>query len=108
MQTLISLKPISVSSISPQKQKRIRAHGFSDFLNHHEQSFSSPSRRYLLSIENNKMPIPVSDESRPWLLNKNMQGFIKVAEAEPHPQVEALLQELDITKLTTKKVRDAL
>ena len=54
------------------------------------------------------MPIPVSDELRQWLHNKNLQGFIKVAKAEPHPQAEALLQELDVTKITTKKVRKAL
>ena len=61
-----------------------------------------------LSTEDHKMPIPVSDELRQWLHSRNLQGFIKVAEAEPHPQAEALLQELDITKITTKKVRNAL
>ena len=54
------------------------------------------------------MPIPVSDELCQWLHNRNLQGFIKVAEADPHPQAEELLQDLDITKITTKKVRNAL
>ena len=108
MQRLISLKPISVSFVSPQKQKRIRAHRFSDFLHHHEQSFSSPSSGDVLSAEDDEMLITVSDELRQWLHNKNLQGFIKVAEVEPHPQAKTLMQEIDVTKITTKKVRNAL
>ena len=54
------------------------------------------------------MLISVSDELRQWLHNKNQQGFIKVADAEPHPQAEALMQGIDVRKITTKKVRTTL
>ena len=54
------------------------------------------------------MPIPVSDELRQWLHNRKIQGFIKVAEADPHPQAEALVEELDNTKITPKKIRKTL
>ena len=54
------------------------------------------------------MPIPVSDELRSWLERNNLQGFLKVAKAEPHPRVEAVMEEIDVSKITNKKVREAL
>ena len=33
---------------------------------------------------------------------------MKVAEAESHPRAEALMEEIDVSKLTNKKVRTAL
>ena len=122
MNKLISLKHISVSSVSPKQQKRVQIAKrpepayptspklcFSDF--HHyrscagfQQSSTSDSEQENTEI----MPIPVSEELRLWLHERNLQGFIKVAEAEPHPQAEELVQQLDITKVTTKKIRNAL
>ena len=40
--------------------------------------------------------------------SQELQGFIKVVEADPHPQAESLLQEFDITKIMPKKIRKAL
>ena len=54
------------------------------------------------------MPIIVSDELRDWLVRNNLQGFLKVAEAESHPRAEALMEEIDVSKITNKKVRAAL
>ena len=54
------------------------------------------------------MPIQVSDALRNWLECKNLQGFLKVAEVEPHPRAEALMEEIDVSKITYKKVREVL
>ena len=37
-----------------------------------------------------------------------MKGFLKVAEAEPHPHAEVLKEEIDVSKITDKKVKEAL
>ena len=108
MQRVISLKPISVISISPQKQKRIRAHKFSDFPLHSPQCFPQPSHNDDLSIDNDNMPIFVSDELRSWLICNNLEGFLKVVDVEPHPHAEALMEEIEVSKITNKKVRTAL
>ena len=36
--------------------------------------------------EKKYMPIPVSDRLRQWLQTKGLQGYLKVADVEPHPQ----------------------
>ena len=54
------------------------------------------------------MPISVSDNFQQWLVNKNLQGFIKVEEAEPHPCAAEILQQINVSKITNKKVRSAL
>ena len=54
------------------------------------------------------MPIPISENLRQWLVSKNLQGYINVAEAEPHPNVAELLQQIDISKVTNKQVRRTL
>ena len=54
------------------------------------------------------MPIPISDNLRTWLESKNLQGYISIAEAEPHPNVAELLQQIDISKITNKQVRRTL
>ena len=126
MHKLISLKHISVSSVSPKKQKRVQITNYSEsscpnspnlyfpvFHRHSRKNnlcsdFQLPSTSDSIVAEIDIMPIPVSDELREWLHSRNLQGFIRVAEADPHPQAEELVQELDITKITTKKVRNAL
>ena len=126
MHKLISLKHISVSSVSPQKQKRVQITSYSEsscpnspnlcfpvFHRHSRKNsicsdFQRPSTSDSIVADIDIMPIPVSDELREWLHSRNLQGFIRVAEADPHPQAEELVQELDITKITTKKVRNAL
>ena len=80
MQRIISLKPISVMSVSPQKQKRIRAHRFSDLLRHSPQRFPPPPQSDDLSIDNDNMLITISDDLRHWLVHNNLQGFLKVVE----------------------------
>ena len=91
MKHVISLKPISAMSVSPQRQKRIRAEKFSA-LSHHSLKLSlSPPQNYDSWIDEDNMQIPISDNLRGWLVTKNLEGFIKVAEAEPHPRAEDLL-----------------
>ena len=124
MHKLISLKHIFVSSVSPKKQKRVQITNYSEsscpnspklcfpVFHRHKNSIYSGVQRSSASdsgvADADIMPIPVSDELREWLHSRNLQGFIKVAEADPHPQAEEVVQELDITKITTKKVRNAL
>jgi hypothetical protein len=83
MHNLISLKHISMSSVSPQKQKRVQVNNFSEYSvsscpsyqnlrfstspchSHQKNQVSdsfSPSTDDLLSTKTNMMPIPVSDE----------------------------------------------
>ena len=50
----------------------------------------------------------VSNDLCSWLECNNLQGFLKVADVEPHPRVEALIEEIDVAKITDKKVRTAL
>ena len=80
----------------------------SNILHHRQQSFPSQSPGDVLSTDDDEMPIPVFYDLHQWLIHKNMQGFIKVAKAEPHPQAEALMEEIDVSKITNKKVRQAL
>ena len=124
MHKLISLKHISVSSVSPKQQKRVQITKYSEpscpsspklcFSVFHRYRSSNCADLQPSSTSDSEqantevMPIPVSDELRLWLHERNLQGFIKVAEAEPHPQAEELVQQLDITKVTTKKIRNAL
>ena len=54
------------------------------------------------------MMIYVSDNLRQWLVNKNLQGFMKVAEVEPHPCAAEILQQIDVSEITNKKVRCVL
>ena len=91
MQRVISLKPISSSSISPQSQKRIRVERFAILLNPNLQT-SPPASPRFASIEEDIMPIPISDNLRQWLETKNLQGYIRIAEAAPHPNVAKLAQ----------------
>ena len=124
MHKLISLKHISVSSVSPKQQKRVQISKHSEpscpsspklcFSVFHRYRSSNCADLQPSSTSDSEqantevMPIPVSEELRLWLHERNLQGFIKVAEAEPHPQAEELVQQLDITKVTTKKIRNAL
>ena len=54
------------------------------------------------------MSIPISDNLRQWLETKNLQGYIRIAEATPHPNVLELVQQIDIAKITNKHVRTIL
>ena len=81
MQRVISIKPISVTTVSPQKLKRIRAEKFSVLPRHSLQRFSSPLQSNDLLIDDDNMPISVSDPetSTPYSLS-NMSGFCFVLE----------------------------
>ena len=108
MQRVISIKPISVTTVSPQKLKRIRVEKFSILPRHSLQRFSPLPQRDDLLIDEENMPILVSDDLRSWLIRNNLKGFLKVAEAELHPHAEALMEEIDVSEITNKKVRAAL
>ena len=107
MQRVISLKPISSSSISPQSQKRIRAERFAILLNPNLQT-SPPASPSFASTEEENMSIPISDSLRQWLETKNLQGYIRIAKASPHPNVAELVQQIDIAKITNKQVHRTL
>ena len=94
MHKLISLKHIFVSSVSPKQQKRVQITKYSEppcpnspklcFPVFHryrssncadlQPSSTSDSERANTEV----MPIPVSEELRLWLHERNLQGFIKV------------------------------
>ena len=103
MQRVISLKPISSSSVSPQSQKRIRAERFAVLPNHNLKTSSLASPCFA-PTKDEIMPIPISDNLRHWLESKNLQGYISIAEAEPHPNSGELLKQIDISKITNKQV----
>ena len=50
------------------------------------------------------MSIHVSDNLGSWLIYNNLQGFLKVAEEEPHPRAKALMEEIDVSNITNKKI----
>ena len=54
------------------------------------------------------MPIPVFDNLRQWLTNKDLQGFLKVADSDPHPRASEIIQQIDVAKVTNKQVRRVL
>ena len=54
------------------------------------------------------MPITISDNLRLWLETKNLQGYIRIAEASPHPNAAKIAQQIDIAKITNKQVRRIL
>ena len=76
----------------------------SDFSRHSLQQHYSPSTQSddLLTDEDN-MPIQVYDAFHSWFKRNNLQGFLKVAEAKPHPRAEAQMKEIDVSKITNKK-----
>ena len=61
MQRVISLEPISVSSFSAERQKRIRAEQFSALPHHSLKSFPPPPQQVNISCDDENMPIHVSD-----------------------------------------------
>ena len=86
MQRVISLKPIPSSFVSPHRQKCIRVERFSA-LNHDSLKLAShPPQHFNFLSEDENMLIHVFDNLRQWLVSKNLQGFIQVVEAEPHPR----------------------
>ena len=91
MQRVISLKPISATSVSPQRQKRIRAEKFSALPRHSLKLSSPPPQNDDSLIDEDSMLIPVSNDLRRWFVLNNLQGFIIVVEAEPHPCAKDLL-----------------
>ena len=107
MQRVISLKPISSSSILPQSQKRIRAERFAILLNPNLRTSPPASPSFALTEQEN-MLIPISDSLCLWLETKNLQGYIQIAEAAPHPNAAELVQQIDIAKITNKQVRRIL
>ena len=54
------------------------------------------------------MWIPVFDNLRQWFTNKGLQGFLKVADADPHPHASKIIQQIDVAKVTNKQVRKVL
>ena len=107
MQKVISLKPISSSSVSPQSQKRIQAERFAILPNHNLKTSSVVPQRFK-PTENEIMSIPILENLRQWLVSKNRQGYISIAEVEPHPNAAEHLQQIDISKITNKQVHRTL
>ena len=107
MQRVISLKPLSSSSISPQSQRRIRVERFACLSNPNLLS-SPPTSPNVALTEAENMPILILDNLRLWLETKNLQGYIRIAEASPHPNAAEIAQQIDIAKITNKQVRRIL
>ena len=55
--------------------------------------------------EKKYMPILVSDRLCQWLHTKGLQGYLKVADFEPHPQAAEIVHQIDVAKLTNKQER---
>ena len=54
------------------------------------------------------MLIVVSNNLRQWLVDKVLQGYFKVADADTHPRATKILQRIDVAKITNKQVRRVL
>ena len=46
-----------------------------------------------------------SNRLRQWLESKCLQGYPRVADVEPHPQVDDIIKEIGIAKITNKQLR---
>ena len=54
------------------------------------------------------MPTIITTALRNWLAECGLQGFIKVAEAPPHPNATEIASKLNIETLTDSMVRKKL
>ena len=102
MQRVISLKPLS-----PQSQRRIRAERFA-CLSNPTLLFSVSTSPKVAFSKAEDMSIAISDNLCLWLDTKNLQGYIRIAKASPHPNAAEIVQQIDIAKITNKKVRRIL
>ena len=54
------------------------------------------------------MPIPISAALRRWLMEKRLDGYIRVAEAPPHPDALDIARKLNIDTVTNTSIRKNL
>ena len=54
------------------------------------------------------MTIAISTALRRWLLEKGFEGYIKVAEAPPHPNALDIAKKLNVDTVTNAMVRQKL
>ena len=54
------------------------------------------------------MTINISTDLQRWLLEKGLEGYIKVAEAPPHPDAFNIAQKLNVDTITNTMVRQKL
>ena len=66
------------------------------------QRSRSPNHHHL------EMPTIITITLRIWLADRGLQGFIKVAEAPPHPNATEIASKLNIETLTDSMVRKKL
>ena len=50
------------------------------------------------------MPIKVSSHLRGWLENDGLENYLQVVEAEPHPDVMAIIRHIDAKQISNKRV----
>ena len=51
------------------------------------------------------MPTQVFEHLKNWLQTNGLDGYIRIAEAQPHQQVKEIVKEINIGKITNKNVR---
>ena len=54
------------------------------------------------------MPIKVSSHLRGWLENDGLENYLQVVEAEPHPDVMAIIRHIDAKQITNRLVHHFL
>ena len=75
------------------------------------QNFQASSFRFSPSLtdcadttKDDTMPIPVSNKLRNWLHNKGLQGYLRVADVQPHPRATEIVNQINVAKITNKQV----
>ena len=51
------------------------------------------------------MPMQISEHVRRWLKTNGLEGYLRTEDLEPHPQVEEIMKEIDVDKITNKQMR---
>ena len=80
----------------------------SSLLKHRSLSLLDPQRSRSPNHPHPEMPTIITTTLRNWLTERGLQGFIKVAEAPPHPNATEIASKLNIETLTDSMVRKKL
>ena len=51
------------------------------------------------------MSMPVSNRLRQWPCNNGLEGYLQVADVEPHPRAAEIVRHINMTKVTNEQVR---
>ena len=70
-----------------------------------EPTDTLPDTNFIKNNAIRSMTINISTALRRWLLEKGLEGYIKVTEAPPHPDAFNIAQKLNVDTVTNAMVR---